>query len=351
MRYPTLQELPPPPQGKKGWPWVETSPMDQVKLNSSSDWPKVSIVTPSYNQAGFIEETIRSVLLQQYPNIEYIIIDGGSTDGSVDIIRKYEPWLSYWVSEPDRGQSHAINKGWNHSSGDVIAWLNSDDLYEPNTFRDIALYFAENPEIHMIYGDCKIINKESEITDDAPIHEYDLKPLVCNEWFISQPTVFIRKEVLEIVGFINESFYMVMDWEFFLRIALAGFTIKYFKCPLARFRIWEDAKTTRYHTRAGREKLLVLDNIFSNQKYLPQIACFKNEAYGFVHSWTARANARERNSISVLTHYYRAIGYQPELSRDKRLIKVTRKALLGTYLFEKIIIKIKELLKTFQLKT
>jgi len=121
MRCPTLEELPAPPQGKFGWPWTEESPQLPEKQPSGKPWPKISIVTPSYNQADFIEETIRSMLLQGYPNLEYIIIDGGSTDKSVEIIQKYEPWLSYWVSESDRGQTHAVNKGFAMCKGEILA--------------------------------------------------------------------------------------------------------------------------------------------------------------------------------------------------------------------------------------
>src|SRR5262245_16909311 len=141
MRCPTLAELPPPPVGKIGWPWT----IETLKLPSvSSDglpWPSISIVTPSYNQGQFIEETIRSVLLQGYPNLEYIIIDGGSKDQTVDIIHKYEPWLTYWVSRKDRGQAHAINDGLRRASGTIFNWINSDDVLAPNALATIALLF------------------------------------------------------------------------------------------------------------------------------------------------------------------------------------------------------------------
>ena len=159
MRCPTLNELPPPLSEKTGWPWTEGSPKLTDHMTNGNRWPLVSIVTPSYNQGQFIEETIRSVLLQGYPNLEYIIIDGGSTDNSVEIIRKYEPWLAYWVSEPDNGQSEAINRGWSISQGDILAWLNSDDMYTQNAIQTAVSTLQRHPEMTMIYGDTNVINE------------------------------------------------------------------------------------------------------------------------------------------------------------------------------------------------
>ena len=141
---PILSELPSPPRYKTGWPWTEKVPQLPQSMPDGNAWPRVSIVTPSLNQGQYLEETIRSVLLQGYSNLEYIIIDGGSTDGSVEIIRKYEPWLNYWVSEPDKGQSHAINKGFRRSTGEIMAYLNGDDIYYPNTLHDVATNFLKS---------------------------------------------------------------------------------------------------------------------------------------------------------------------------------------------------------------
>ena len=123
----------------------------------------ISIVTPSYNQDRYIEETIRSVLLQDYPQIEYTIVDGGSTDNTVSIIRKYEDQLSWWVSEKDQGQTDAINKGFARAKGDILAWINSDDTYEPGVFTAAVKYFREHPNVGMIYGDCNYINESGSV--------------------------------------------------------------------------------------------------------------------------------------------------------------------------------------------
>ena len=145
MRCPTLAELP-PPAGKTGWPWAEESRQLPDTIQNETPWPKVSIVTPSYNQGRFLEESIRSVLLQGYPDLEYIIIDGGSSDESVEIIKKYERWLAYWVSEPDRGQSHAINKGLERSTGQFFNWHNADDMLTPNSIATMAAGMISQPE-------------------------------------------------------------------------------------------------------------------------------------------------------------------------------------------------------------
>ena len=144
MRYPTLSESPPLSPGKTGWPWAEKNLQLPDTMPGGSPWPRISIVTPSCNQGRFLEETIRSVLLQGYPNLEYVIIDGGSSDGSVDIIRKYESQLAYWDSRPDSGMYYAINEGFAHSTGDIMAWLNSDDMYTPWSLRVVGEIFEQH---------------------------------------------------------------------------------------------------------------------------------------------------------------------------------------------------------------
>src|SRR5882762_4423248 len=128
MDCPSLKQLPEPPKGKTGWPWTEQSPRVPATMPEGRLWPGISIVTPSFNQGQFIEETIRSVLLQGYPNLEYFVIDAGSADLTLEIIKKYEPWITYWVSEPDNGQVDAIKKGLRLSSGEWFNWINSDDI-------------------------------------------------------------------------------------------------------------------------------------------------------------------------------------------------------------------------------
>ncbi|MBC7078479.1 MAG: glycosyltransferase, partial [Synergistales bacterium] len=164
VHCPTLRDLPLPPPNKEGWPWTEESPQPpENPTYGSSFLPRVSVVTPSYNQAQFIEETIRSVLLQGYPNLEYLILDGGSTDGSVELIRKYEPWLAYWVSERDEGQADAINRGWRRSTGEILAYLNSDDVYAPGAIHRAVIYLLAHPNAVAVVGSYKLIDAEGKV--------------------------------------------------------------------------------------------------------------------------------------------------------------------------------------------
>ncbi len=136
---PNLKDLPAPPPDKTGWPWTEESPHPPLldKLSQDKEYPRITIVTPNYNYGHFLEETIRSVLLQGYPNLEYIVLDGGSSDNSVEIIQKYDQWISHWVSEKDNGQAHAINTAINLASGIWFNWLNSDDILMPNSLNTL----------------------------------------------------------------------------------------------------------------------------------------------------------------------------------------------------------------------
>ncbi len=183
--------------------------------------PLVSIITPSFNQAGYLEATILSVLDQGYPNIEYLIADGGSHDGSVQIIEKYASRLAWWVSEKDRGQGDAINKGFGHSKGEIVAWLNSDDLYLPDAVEQAVALFGKYPDAGMVFGNA--------ITIDAAGRP--LNPLVFGDWeladllrfqIICQPAVFIRRSVLQRAGFLDSSYQYLLDHQLWLRIAAAA---------------------------------------------------------------------------------------------------------------------------------
>ncbi|MFC1866769.1 glycosyltransferase family 2 protein [Thermodesulfobacteriota bacterium] len=186
-------------------------------MPNGGKWPKISIVTPSYNHGPFIEETIRSVLLQNYPNIEYIITDGCSTDNSVSIIKKYEPWLSYWSSEKDIGQANAINKGFQKSSGNILAWLNSDDMLAPNCLMK-AIPFLSQKSVGAVYGNRGIIDAKSnlkKIVKGMPFFRWQFK-FRCG---IPQETVFLEKKYFTRVGGLDEKLHFALDYDLWLRIS------------------------------------------------------------------------------------------------------------------------------------
>ncbi len=219
----SLMNLPKPPPGKKGWPWDEISEPLPGATPGGSPWPKISVVTPSFNQGQFIEETIRSVLLQGYPSLEFIIIDGGSTDNTIEIIKKYEPWIAYWVSEPDRGQSHAINKGIKKTSGDIVFWLNSDDLVHPGAFDIIARKFMEITDAVMVIGQATIIDNDKNIVGMMPSYFVDWEEAATNPRnSIRQIAAFFRKSLFDELGHVEEDLIMAMDAELLVR-----FTKKY----------------------------------------------------------------------------------------------------------------------------
>jgi glycosyltransferase involved in cell wall biosynthesis len=231
------------------------------------DWPKVSVITPSYNQARFLEETILSVLTQDYPNIEYIIIDGGSTDGSVEIIRKYANRLAYWVSEPDDGQSDAINKGLQHATGEIWAWMNSDDLYLPGAIQQAVEYLRAEPEVGVVYGDCSLIGANGEQLGGPPAQDFDLYTYVlhCNNYIPSGST-FIRSQVLRQIGNMDVDFHMIMDMDYWIRAGM-HFAFGHINKPLSLYRTYPSAKTWNpaLSTRKGLEIERMYEKMFSFQ--------------------------------------------------------------------------------------
>lgn len=216
----------------------------------------VSIVTPSYNQARFIETTIRSVLDQDYPEIEYIIVDGGSTDGSVDIIQKYAPRLAWWVSEKDRGQTDAINKGFARARGDVLAWINSDDIYQPGAVREAVDYLTAHPEAGMVYGDASYIDEHDWVIGRFPAAQTDYARLRRGYVHIPQQSSFFRADLWRRVGPLDPSFYFAMDYDLWVRLAEIA-PLHYIPRLWASFRLHSGAKTVAADDRCWPEMLRV----------------------------------------------------------------------------------------------
>jgi len=220
MRCPGIKDLP-PPECKTGWPWTEESPRLSDTRPNGLPWPRISIVTPSLNQGTFIEKTIRSVLLQGYPNLEYIVMDGGSTDGSVEIIKKYEKWLSYWQSAPDKGQSNAINMGFAHAEGEILTWLNSDDHYCRDALSHVAKAVDHPNHISALVGACRQeddVFKRSSFILPERLTRKDIAPWYFGDNQIAQPSCFMMAWAVKKAGPLREDLHYVFDYEYWLRL-------------------------------------------------------------------------------------------------------------------------------------
>jgi len=215
---------------------------------------KISIITPSLNQDQFLEESIESVLNQAYPNLEYIIIDGGSSDNSVEIIKKHSDRITYWVSEPDNGQAHAVNKGISHAHGDIIGWLNSDDIYLPNCLDTIIEVFQRNPMADVVYGDHIFVDDEgNELLKKKEI-SVDFNIMFWGRNHIAQPAVFFRKNVLDRAGLLDEKLHYALDWEWWHRMGKAGCRFVKIKKFLAAAHWQFDSKSVTNQNKFKKER-------------------------------------------------------------------------------------------------
>jgi len=274
MRCPTLTDLPAPPPGKTGWPWTEESPQLPDTMPDGRPWPRITVVSPSYNQARFIEECIRSVLLQGYPDLEYVIMDGGSRDGSVEIIKKYEEFLAYWVSQKDEGQSNALNRGFDISTGDILAWLNSDDVYLPGALHFMA-HEIDIAKPELVYGNCfRVIEGKEKVTRSDVVREGEIYDLfLCD--YIQQPSSAWTRRAWDATGYLNEKLKYAFDWDWFIRAWNRGVNFKARSRYLSIYRIHETHKTAT----GGAERLGELAYIYktySGKSYERLFwACFK----------------------------------------------------------------------------
>jgi len=221
-----------------------------------SELPLVSIVTPSFNQAKYLEQTILSVLEQDYPHLEYIIVDGGSTDGSQEIIQRYSARLAWWVSEPDQGQTDAINKGFNRAQGEIYAWLNSDDTYLPGAVLEAVEYLRTHPEAGMVYGDANLTDEKGEIIGRFPTRQTDFHRLRRGYVHIPQQSAFFRASLWKQVEPLDTSIYFAMDYDLWVRISRLA-PLKYHPRNWANFRLHSSGKTTVSDERCWPEMVRI----------------------------------------------------------------------------------------------
>lgn len=246
MRCPSLVELPPPPPGRTGWPWTEECAPCTEAL------PRLTLITPSFQQGEFIEETIRSVLLQGYPDLEYSILDGGSTDGTRGIIEKYAPWIAGWRSRPDMGQAMAINEGWRATTGELLAWINSDDWYHPGAFVAAGRRFAAEPSVAWLSGGVDDVDVAGVFHKRHPAAPTPLaRALGRKDYGYYQPGMFWRRSLVEKIGPwdhekigpLDRTLNCAFDQDFWVRSLLAGFVMTAIPEPLACFRVHGGSKT------------------------------------------------------------------------------------------------------------
>lgn len=223
-----------------------------------SSLPKVSIITPSFNQGHFIEASIQSVLAQDYPNIEYILVDGGSKDESVEIIQKYQDRVAWWVSETDKGHADALNKGFSHASGEILAWLNSDDIYFPGAVSEAVAFLREHPQTGMVYADADLIDESGQTIGKFASKQVDYRRLLRGSVHIPQATTFFRADLWRQVGPLSLTLFFSFDYDLWVRLAKVS-QLSYVPRRWANFRMHELGKSVKNDDRCYPDMLLVYE--------------------------------------------------------------------------------------------
>ena len=270
---------------------------------------RVSIVTPSYNQARFLEQTMRSVLDSAYPALEYFVMDGGSTDASVEIIKKYEQRLAGWVSEKDKGQADAINKGLRQATGAIVAWLNSDDYYLPGAIQRAVRAFEENPQAGLVYGNVLSVDADSQPFNLQVFQPFDLLDLMSFR-IISQPAVFIRQSVLMQAGLLDPSFHCLLDHHLWLRMLRLAPSV-YLPETLAAARYHPEAKNLARTADFGREAFRVVEWMQSTPEFAPLYQQNETSILGGANRFDAFYLLDGGEYANSLAAYWRAFKFRP----------------------------------------
>jgi GT2 family glycosyltransferase len=301
----------------------------------------VSIITPSFNQAAYLETTILSVLDQDHPRIEYFVIDGASTDNSVEIIRKYEDKLAYWVSEKDKGQADAINKGFANAAGEVIAWLNSDDYYLPGAVSAAVKIFDENPDVVLLYGNMLAVDGRGKTFNTLNYKQLTLEDLLCFQ-IIGQPAVFMRRSALVKTGGLDPSFNFLLDHYLWIQLAQHG-RILHVPQTWSAARYHAEAKNRAKAAEFGREAFRILEKVTQDENLAPILAKVNRRARASAHRVDARYLLDGGRSAAALSAWMRALFIHPPTALARMNILVSGILnLLGLGKFREKVLKRRE---------
>ena len=298
-----------------------------------SNLPLISIVTPSFNQAEYLSACMESVLGQAYPRLEYLVLDGGSKDGSREVIARQAARLAYWASEADRGQASAVNKGWARAHGEILGWLNSDDQLAPGALEQVARAYRSNRAAAVIYGDIQEIDAHGRLVHLKHMAGFGVSSLLLGK-NMGQPGVFITRRAYEALGGLDETLHYALDFDYFLRawLAFPASEMIYSGSVLALSRLWGGTKSTQAASRFGEEYQLVLERAFAQPDLDPQLKELRERSYArAVHFRQARLHFESRRTAEAWRWLLRAARHEPQPVEKLRMLWFGARYLLGLH--------------------
>jgi len=299
--------------------WFEAWPRQPLALGVGAEmrpgtWPRLSLVTPTLNQAQFLEDTLLSVLNQGYPDLEYWVFDGGSTDGTQEILRRRGDRLAGWESGPDRGQSDAVNKGWQRSTGKYLWWLNGDDMLAPGALAVAARFLEENPQIDLVFGDLLRIDEQGRAVEVHRVPPFGLTGYILGGHHVSQAGALMRREVLDRVGTLDVDLHYLMDTDYWHRLALAGGRIAHIPQVLALFRVHAESKTQAGSAQSTQERYLVNRRLFEHASLPGDLRARESQVVSRMHLGCARVYLKIGSYRESMAELVRAARAWPAMS-------------------------------------